>query len=86
MNTAVEIEVTGKEEMGFSFNIPHLPIKVGQQLTIDVDNHAPQTWLVDDENLTVKVEKIEYYIRDIFGEDRVTYSVQTLYCKLIDES
>src|SRR5690606_13058525 len=59
MNTIVEIEVTGKEETGFSFNIPHLPIKVGQRVTVDVNNHEPQTWLVDDENLTVKVEKIE---------------------------
>jgi hypothetical protein len=86
MNTMVEIEVTGKEEMGFSFTIPHLPIKVGQQLTIDVDNHWKDKWAVEEKNIAIEVEKIEYYIRDSFGADRVTYSVQTLYCKLIDES
>lgn len=84
MNTIVEIEVTGEEEMGFSFNIPHLPIKVGQQLTIDVDNHMKDKWTVEEKNIAIEVEQIEYYIRDSFGADRDTYSIQTLYCKLIE--
>ena len=84
MNTAVEIEVTGSEEMGFSFDIPHLPIKVGQQLTVDVDNHRKDRWDIEEKTVAIEVEKIEYYIRDSFGADRDTYSIQTLYCKLIE--
>jgi len=84
MNTVVEIEIAGSEEMWFSFNIPHLPIKVGQQLTIDVDNHVKDKWDVEEKTIAIEVEKIEYYIRDSFGSDRITCSVQTLYCKLIE--
>ena len=84
MQTTVEIEVTGSEEQGFSFGIPHLPIKVGQQLTIDVSNYNPAKWAVKECIVAVEVEEIEYYITDMFGNDRTTCSIQTLYCKLIE--
>lgn len=83
MDTIVEVIITGDEEKGYQFNIPHLPIKVGQQLTLDIDVRGDK-WIADEENITVEVEGVDYYIRDSYSDSgRINVSIQTLYCKIV---
>lgn len=81
MNTLVEVIITGGEEKSHQFDIPHLPVKVGQKLTLDISVRGDK-WAVDEENTAVKVEGMDYYIRDSYsGSGRKLLSIQTLYCK-----
>lgn len=81
MGTIVEVIITGDEEKEYQFDIPHLPIKVGQQLTLDIDVRGDK-WTVEEENTTVEVEGVDYYIRDSYSDSgRKLLSVQALYCK-----
>lgn len=83
MDTIVEVIIPGDEEKEYQFNIPHLPIKVGQQLTLDIDVRGNK-WVVEEENTTVEVEGMDYYIRDSYSDSgRINVSIQTLYCKIV---
>lgn len=83
MNTLVEVIVYPTEggEKEYHFSIPHLPIEVGQQLTLGINVNGNK-WTINEETTTVEVEGIDFYIRDSYSDSgRAILSVQTLYCK-----
>lgn len=84
MNTLVEVIIIGGEEKSHQFDIPHLPIKVGQKLTLDISVRGDKWAAVDEENTAVKVEGMDYHIKDSYSDSgRINVSIQTLYCKIV---
>jgi hypothetical protein len=82
MTTIVIIELDGEEI--FNFDVPHLSIRAGERLDIDVTNRHVDVWNVESESRSFEVQELSYRIRETYGRRDITHtSIQTIYVKEI---
>lgn len=73
----------GDSEEEYTLNIPHLPVKVGDSVEVNIQVQDKAYWTPEPSHKAFVVEEVSYYVQEVFGHKgwRKTISIQTLYLK-----